>query len=118
MGFRYIAVIVPRVPVWAVWYDREADDIFTDPVISFGVGLEDLATEGTLTERQLDGLLESRGTTEVLQHDAFVIDHTLGGLKNPAWDGNFLGLTTNKETRKKDWDYEIENFIADTEDGR
>lgn len=90
---QYISVITPNIPLWAVFYDPEEDQLYTKPVVAFGVVKENL--ESCIADNvQIREVYQDRRTTEWLTFYPYV----------NGWDGispaftfaHFLGLSETK----------------------
>lgn len=88
-----VRTVVPNVPVWAVYYHEETNQIGANPVLWFASKLED-------------------GPDEPEFGYFSAIDFSVDGIFEPAEENdNFLGLSLTGKPKREDWQAAIDSHL-------
>jgi hypothetical protein len=83
----------PAVPMWAIFYDLETDNLFTEPVMAIAVIHE-------IDPEDPDVILSSYLEAQSLTDNSF--------FENPENEFNFIAYSFNSEPDREAWQEEIE----------
>lgn len=100
--WKTIQIIPVSVPMWAVYYDRDKDGLFTLPVLCLGLDEPDPeTTDAPEIDREVHPY--------TLQGDGYIGFEGYPGASEAA---NFLGYSMVDSPKKEDWWEEIERYWA------